>query len=366
MKIRKVETTHVAIPYQHGGPLNVFGIGTTRATMDSVYIRVDTEEGVTGWGEAFGFGACPVTAAAVNRVVAPLAIGREAEDIGTLVQDIRRRAQNMGHNGPVGFALSGFDTALWDIAGKRAGQPVHRLLGGAHKTRIPAYASLLRLDTPENVRKVGAAAIARGYRHIKLHERTVDTVAAARETAGPDFPIMLDTNCSWTVEQSVEMAKQLKPFNVSWLEEPSYPPDDYAGLARVRREGGIPTAAGENLGNINDFRQMLDAGAVDVMQPDVNKMGGITEIRKALALGRERGVAVEPHSPFYGPGLIATLHVIAAMPEQDVMGEFFYADLEQSPLGDMIYPRDGYFAVPDGPGLGIEVDEKVLQRYRVD
>jgi len=286
MKIRKVEATHVAIPYQHGGPLSVFGIGTTRATMDSVYIRVDTEEGVTGWGEAFGFGACPVTAAAVSRVVAPLAIGREAENVGALVQD-------------------------------------------------------------------------------KLHERTIDTVAAARETAGPDFPIALDTNCSWTVEQSVEMAKQLRCFNLSWLEEPSYPPDDHAGLARVRREGGIPTAAGENLGNINDFRQILDAGAVDVMQPDVNKMGGITEIRKAIALGRERGIAVEPHSPFYGPGLIATLHVIAAMSEQDVMGEFFYADLEQSPLGDMIYPRDGYFAVPDGPGLGIEVDEKILQRYRV-
>src|SRR6202034_936824 len=103
MKMRKVEATHVAIPYQHGGPPNVFGIGTTRATMDSVYIRVDTEEGVTGWGEAFGFGACPVTAAAVNRVVAPLAVGRETDDIGALLQDIRRRAQNMGPNRPGGF-----------------------------------------------------------------------------------------------------------------------------------------------------------------------------------------------------------------------------------------------------------------------
>jgi hypothetical protein len=153
MKIRKVEATHVAIPYQHGGPLSVFGFGTTRATMDSVYIRVDTEEGVTGWGEAFGFGACPVTAAAVNRVVAPLAIGREAEDIGALVQDIRRRAQNMGHNGPVGFALSGFDTALWDIAGKRAGQPIHRLLGGARTKRefrpTPACCASTRRRTSE-------------------------------------------------------------------------------------------------------------------------------------------------------------------------------------------------------------------------
>jgi D-galactarolactone cycloisomerase len=365
MKIRKVAATHVAIPYQHGGPTTVFAIGSARATMDSVYVRVDTDEGVTGWGEAFGFGACPVTVAAVERVVAPLAIGRDTDDIAALLHDIRRRVQNMGHNGPVGFALSGFDTALWDIAGKQAGQPIHRLLGGAHKSRIPAYASLLRLNTPEHVRNLCAAAMARGYRDIKLHERTVETVAAAREVTGPDLPLMLDTNCTWTVDEAIEMATALRPFDLTWLEEPLYPPDDHAGLARIRREGGVPTAAGENLGNVNDFRQMLDADAVDFMQPDTNKIGGITEMRKAIDLARARGVAVDPHSPFYGPGLIATLHLIAAMPEQDVMGEFFYADLEASPIGDIIYPRDGYFAVPDGPGLGIEVDEKILQRYRV-
>ncbi len=290
MKIRDVEAIHVSIPYEHGAPQPVFGIGATRATMDAVYIRVDTDEGITGWGEAFGFAACPVTATAVSRVVAPLAIGRDPSDIPALMHDMRRRVQNMGHNGPVGFALSGFDIALWDIAGKISGQPIHRLLGGARKSRIPTYASLLRLHTAQHVKNVCGAAIARGYRHIKLHERTIEAVAAARDVAGAGFPIMLDTNCTWTEAQSIDMAGKLAPFDLTWLEEPLFPPDDYYALARVRRDGGIPIAAGENLGNLHDVRQILYADAVDIVQPDAIKMGGITEIVKALQLARDRGV----------------------------------------------------------------------------
>jgi L-alanine-DL-glutamate epimerase-like enolase superfamily enzyme len=291
-------------------------------------------------------------------------IGRDIGDIPTLMLELRRRTQNMGHNGPVGFALSGLDIALWDIAGKAAGKPLHHLLGGARRNRIPAYASLLRLNTPEHIRNVCTAALKRGYRYIKLHERTVEAAAVAREIVGPGFPLMFDTNCTWTVEQAIEMALKLAPFELTWLEEPVYPPNDYIGLARVRREGGTATAAGENLGDVGDVRQILDVNSVDYVQPDIIKMGGVTELRRAIALARERGVRVEPHSPYYGPGLIATLHVLAADPG-DGMGEFFYADLEQSPIGDICYPRDGYFVVPDGPGLGIEVDEAILARYRV-
>jgi L-alanine-DL-glutamate epimerase-like enolase superfamily enzyme len=159
------------------------------------------------------------------------------------------------------------------------------------------------------------------------------------------------------------MARRLAPYNLTWLEEPLYPPDDYQALARVRREGGIPVAAGENLGNLNDVRQILAAGAVDIVQPDVVKMGGITEVWKALQIATAQQVSAEPHSPYYGPGLAASLHLIAAMPGE-VMCEFYYVDLEQSPLGDMIYARDGHLRVPDGPGLGVTVDEAVLRRYR--
>jgi D-galactarolactone cycloisomerase len=174
---------------------------------------------------------------------------------------------------------------------------------------------------------------------------------------------MLDTNCTWTADESIAMAHRLQKYDLTWLEEPLYPPEDYQALARVRREAGIPIAAGENLGNLNEFMQILSADALDIVQPDVVKMGGITEVWKALQFAAAHNVTAEPHSPYYGPGLAASLHMIAAMPGE-VMCEFFYADLESSPLGDMIYARNGHLRVPDGPGLGIDVDEKILSRYR--
>jgi D-galactarolactone cycloisomerase len=364
MKITHIEPFLVSFPYDHGAPKPIMGIGSRLDSIDALYLRVDTDAGISGWGEAFGFAACPVTLAAITKIVAPLAIGREAGDIAGLMDDLQRRLKNMGRNGPVGFALSGLDIALWDIAGKALGQPIHRLLGSTGtKTRIPTYASLLRLTTRENVQKVCTAVVARGYRHIKLHERTVEATAAAREAIGPDIALMLDTNCTWSLEQTLSIARDLKPYDLTWLEEPLYPPDDYQALARVRRETGIPIAAGENLGNLNEFQRMLDAGAVDIIQPDVVKMGGITEVWKALQIAKARGVAAEPHSPYYGPGLIASLHMIAALPDE-VMCEFYYSDLEASPLGDVIYARDGHLTVPDGPGLGVEMDEAILRRYR--
>jgi L-alanine-DL-glutamate epimerase-like enolase superfamily enzyme len=366
MKITAVEPIHIAIPYEHGAPKTVLG-GTTavRTTQDAVYLRVETDAGLTGWGEAFGFAACAITHAAVKLVVAPLCIGRDPTDIPALMDDLHKSLKNMARNGPVAFALSGLDIALWDIAGKMAGQPIHALIGGARKTHVPAYASLLRLNTPDNVTRVAHGALARGYKHIKLHERTVEAVAAARAAIGPDVSLMLDTNCQWSVDQALTMAREMAPYELSWLEEPIYPPDDFTGLALLRRESGLRIAAGENLGNIMDVAHIMATQAVDIVQPDVAKMGGITEIIKAVALARAAQVEAEPHSPLYGPALMATLHVIAVMPE-DVMCEFYYADLEANPIGALATPRDGRFAVPTGPGLGITVDEALLTRYRVE
>jgi L-alanine-DL-glutamate epimerase-like enolase superfamily enzyme len=176
---------------------------------------------------------------------------------------------------------------------------------------------------------------------------------------------MLDTNCQWDLDQALDMARRLRPYNLAWLEEPIFPPDDFEALAELRREAGIPIAAGENLGNLMDVRHIIAAEAVDVVQPDVAKMGGITEIVKALSLAEAAGVEAEPHSPLYGPALIATLHVLATM-KRDSLCEFYYADLEANPIGDIATPRDGYLNVPTGPGLGIEVDETLLARYRVE
>jgi D-galactarolactone cycloisomerase len=365
MKITHIEPMLIALPYDHGAPKPTLSTGAPRTLMDAVYVRVDTDEGITGWGEAFGFGSCPITLEAARIVVAPLAVGRDPTDIATLMSDLHRRLQSMALNGPVRNALSGLDIALWDIAGKIAGQPIHRLLGGdGRRTRLPVYASLLRMQNPAHVAKVSAEAASRGYRHIKLHERTIEEVAAARDAVGPDVALMLDTNCHWDVEQAIQMARGLQPYDLTWLEEPVSPADDFDALARIRREGGIPVAAGENLGTLNELRRMVAAGAVDFVQPDVTKFGGITEMWKAVQFCAGQPVAFEPHSPLYGPGLIATQHIVAAM-EADAMCEFYFCDLGASPMGDAINSVDGFMAVPQGPGLGVEVDEQVIDQYRI-
>lgn len=365
MKITHVEPMLVALPYEHGAPKPALGSGAVRTMMDAVYMRVDTDEGITGWGEAFGFGGCAISHYAAKMVVAPMAIGRDPTDIPALMTELHRRVQGMALNGPVRFALSGLDIALWDIAGQMAGLPIHRLLGGdGARTRIPAYASLLRTQDPTQVANISREAASRGYRHIKLHEKTVEEVAAAREAVGPDIALMLDTNCHWTPEAAIDAAKRLQEHDLLWLEEPVSPPDDFDGLRRVRLEGGVPVAAGENLGTVNDLRRIIEAGAVDFVQPDVTKLGGITELWKAVEIAAERGADLEPHSPLYGPGLIATQHVIAAM-KQDAMCEYYFCDLGASPMGEAILATDGFMDVPMDPGLGVAMDMAVIERYRI-
>ena len=365
MKIASVEAYHLAIPFEHGAPPPPQGSGGVRTTLDSVYVRIETDEGLTGWGESFGFACCPVTHFALQKVVRPMLEGRACDDIPALMHDLHRRVQSAGRNGPLIFALSGVDIALWDIAGKASGMPIHRMLGSTEdRAEIPAYASLMRLETPQNVRKVCNDVVARGYRQIKLHERTIEAVAAAREAAGPGVPVMLDTNCTWDLPTAMDMARRLEPYDLAWLEEPIFPPDDYKALAKLRASCSIPIAAGENLGNLLDVERILAAEAVDVVQPDPIKMGGITECWKALQMAEARGVQAEPHSPWHGPGLAAALHLIAAM-KSHCLAEFYYADLKESPIGSAGIPRNGKLAVPQGPGLGIEVDEDVVARYRV-
>jgi D-galactarolactone cycloisomerase len=359
MKITRLEPILVALPYEHGGPKTA-----QWPTMDTLLVRVETEDGITGWGEAFGFAASPVTASALSRLVAPLALGRDAADGPALMADLRRRLQNLGNNGPVSFALSGLDIALWDIRGKIEGRPLYALLGGSARYDVPVYASLLRYGTAALVERNAAEAIARGYRRIKLHEITVDTVAAARAVCGADLPIMVDTNCAWNFDDALAMARRLRPYGLWWLEEPIAPPNDFDALARLRREAGMAIAAGENLGSLAEAQFMLEKDAVDIIQPSVTKIGGVSELMKVIALARSRGITVAPHSPYFGPGLIASVHAIAAA-GGDMYCERFYCDLDASPLGDAVDAHDGRMLVPQGPGLGIAIDDGVIARYRV-
>jgi len=363
MKITRIEPIHLWVPFDQGAPPPTEGLGAG-GTLDILLVRVDTDSGLTGWGEAFGHAATPVTIAALRRVVAPLAEGREASDIAGVMGELWFRTKGMSRNGPVAFALSGLDIALWDLKGKALGRPIWSLLGGAGKARVPTYASLLRLGA-EHIGRVAAEALARGYRHIKLHEHAVEAVAAARAAIGRDVPLMLDTNCCWpTVEDALAAARSMRAFDLAWLEEPLYPPDDFEGLAQLRREAGVPIAAGENLGNVMEVGRLAQAGAVDIVQPSPAKMGGISEVVKAIAAATRLGTRVVPHSPYSGPALVAAVHVIAAQPGE-MLCEHRYGELAANPVGDWTQAHDGFLQVPGGPGLGIEIDEAVVERYQV-
>ena len=258
MKITRVEPILIAVPYEHGGPkpMRPFGPWTH---METLFVRVDTDAGITGWGEAFGFAASALTREAILRVVAPLCEGREFTDVPAFMADLQRKLHAMGRHGPVSFALAGIDIALWDIAGKAQGVPIHRLLGGATRDRIPTYASLLRYGKPDLVARYTKEAIGRGYTSIKLHEHLVETVAPAREAAGPDIALMVDTNCAWPPDEAIEMARKLKAYDLAWLEEPVDPVDDYDTMARIRRDTGVTIAAGENIGHAAEARLAIDA-----------------------------------------------------------------------------------------------------------
>jgi L-alanine-DL-glutamate epimerase-like enolase superfamily enzyme len=363
VKIENVETFHVSLPFDSGGAEGWAASGWT--TLDYVLLRVDTDAGISGWGDAFGYGAAWATRAAVERMVAPAIIGRDAGDIAGIHRDLQLANHVWGRYGVTLFAISGVDIALWDIAGKAAGVPLHRLLGGARRARIPAYASLFRYANPEVVAERTRAAMAEGYRHVKLHEVREPEVRAAREAAGHGVALMVDVNCEWTPHQALQMARALAPYELYWLEEPIFPPEDFAALAALRRASGVALAAGENACTAFQFRDIIASGGVDYLQPSVTKVGGVSEMLKIITLAQTHGATLMPHSPYFGPGLLATLHLLATLPDECLAEFFYYSALPASLYGDAVRAVDGHMTVPDGPGLGVEPDLDVIREHAV-
>lgn len=362
MKIRAIEPIVLRIPFSAGTASTGFG-DKPWTSYDMLVVRVETDDGLVGWGESWGYGIIPGTKATLEKVVASHFIGRDASNFASLFDDVRYKLHLFGRNGTINFALAGIEIALWDILGKRLGQPVHALLGGAHRTEFTAYASLMPYRDPPLVGDITARAVAAGYPAVKLHEIDVPQVRAAREAGGKTLELMVDTNCPWSPTQAHLMASRLREFDIHWLEEPIWPPENFAALAQLRRDGGIAIAAGENVGTVREFETLLSLGAVTYAMPSVTKIGGIAEARKVYALADAHNVAVAPHSPYFGPGFAATLHLAATLPYA-VRIERVYIDLEASPFGAMIEVRDGKLRVPSGPGLGIEPDAELLRRYR--
>jgi D-galactarolactone cycloisomerase len=363
MKIIAVETNWTRIPFDMGGKPATMG-GLNWQSMNTVWLRIVTDQGLEGWGEGFGHAAAAMTKTVMDIQLAPAILGQDARDIRGLRQRLSRAFHGLGRNGAHVFALSALDIALWDIAGKAAGLPLWRLFGATPVAHLDCYASLLRYGDAGMVAAACDRAIARGYRDIKLHEITVPEVRAARQAIGPDARLMVDTNCPWTVWQAIDMARRMRDLDLTWLEEPVSPPGDHAGLARVRREGGVPIAAGENAAGLHDFLAQFEAGAIDVAQPSVIKIGGPSAMLEIAALANAFGVRVVPHNAYFGAGFLASLHVNATI-APDAPFERLFIDLEASPFHDLVAARDGKVAVPDGPGLGSDPDMDVLRRYQL-
>lgn len=363
MKIAELESIPLAIPFSHGGKTGGFR-GLDWSKIFTVLVRVETAEGVTGWGEAFGYGTWKAVKGILDELIPPLVLDREISDIGAFMRDIAQTLHILGRNGAIQYAMSGLDIALWDIKAKLAGLPLHKLLGNASRTSLPAYSSLFKYGDAETVAMIARLSLDEGFKQIKVHETGFHEIEAARKAVGPTTLIMVDVNCPWSPEQAVEAAKAMRQLDLYWLEEPVFPPEDFKALAQCQKLSGIKISAGENACGVSEFEKMLDADAVSFAQPSVTKVGGISTFLAVEALCRERGVLVYPHSAYFGPGLLATLQLVAARPDPTLV-EWFKLELEADLFHGGGRPKNGAFVVPDLPGLGFDPDPAVVAAYRV-
>ena len=367
MLITDVRAHHIRIPYDAGvasfkqGPSSI-------AALEIVMVEVSTDAGITGWGDAFAYVCTRTTLTAVEEMIAPQARGLEVPDaagIPALMEQIQRNLHLFGRYGVTMYAISALDIALWDIAAKAKGVPLHRLIGEAKRTRIPAYASLLRIGKPDLIARECETVLRQGYKAIKLHETTTPAVFAARQAIGRDIPLMVDMNCPLNAEEAIAFAHACRDAAPLFLEEPVWPPEDFATLAEVRTKGGLNIAAGENACTVHQFRQMMKAGAVSHAQPSVIKVGGISEYLGVVALADELGVRLAPHSPYFGPGLLATLHLLSLRDDASFV-EMFYMKRAACLWGGRIdVDANGDVEVPQGPGIGYEPNQAVMEQFRV-
>lgn len=361
--ITAVETIRVALPFETGGPRHGMRPALEAwLKMESVMVRIETSDGLEGWGEAFGHAMAPGTVAVLTDVVAPMLLGKDARAIAKRIDRIERPMHGLGRAGPMIYALSAVDIALWDLAGKRAGMPVFRLLGG-DAAELTRYASLMRYGgdcdaVAENV----ARARGHGFTTIKLHENTVPAFRAARNAVNLEDMICLDVNCPWTVAEAKAIAQEILYDDFHWLEEPVWPPEDFAAMADVRAEG-VPISAGENMTTLLDFKAAFEAGAVDNVQPSVTKCGGISGMRRVFNLAQAHAVRVVPHCFYWGPGYHATAHLAASRAEPTLVETAFITFAARP--HDLFDSTSATLQLGEAPGLGFEANWDGLAEYVV-
>ena len=362
-EITTVETIPISIPFTHAdGRRGVSATGGSWTTLDLLLVRLEVRSGLTGWGECFGYTLRDLPRSAIETRLASLVVGREVDDVLAHREDVARSVHAYGRAGAVQFALSGLDIALWDLRGKQQERPIHELLGGT-APRFPAYASLFRYGDARVCAQAAERACREGFRTVKLHETTVEAIAATRNACGDEVEIATDVNCIWSRDEAITRIQELEHLRLAWVEEPVWPPDDHEQLASVRREISTPLAAGENEANATTLRRLAASGGIDILQPSVTKLGGITEFVRFLETAELDGMRVIPHSFYIGPGLLATLHAATLAPVEPLI-EWMFADPEVSLFGSTFGPRHGMIEVPDGPGLGCDPDADVVAAYR--
>jgi L-alanine-DL-glutamate epimerase-like enolase superfamily enzyme len=338
-------------------------------------VEVLTDEGLTGVGSAMT--SKSLVAAAVG-LLRPHLIGERADEPARVSEKLRQSAFWHGRGGAVEHAISGIDIALWDLMGRICQKPVSRLLGGNYRTRIKPYGSVL-FDEPGPLRETLSATVGRGFKAIKLgwrpfgrRDRRTDEllVKTARDMVGPGVELMVDAGGSeqfWPhgYKWALQTAKMLAAYDVAWFEEP-LPPDDLDGYVELRRHSPVPIAAGEVLTRRQSFRPFLERHAVDIIQPDCTKCGGLTEAWRIAWTAYEHNVRWVPHGWNTAIGLAADLHLAAALPvasHVEYLTPCPYLDeLVTTPLRP---DAEGFLTVPDGPGLGIELDREALRRFGV-
>jgi L-alanine-DL-glutamate epimerase-like enolase superfamily enzyme len=339
-------------------------------------VEVEADDGTVGIGNA---ALAPlVTKALIDQYLTPLLVGQNPWDIEFLWQHMYRNTMAFGRKGVGMTAISAVDIALWDLLGKAAKQPVFRLLGGRTKARIPVYASRLYSTGLENMAAEALRYKADGYKAMKLRfgwgpndgpagmQRNVELVRAVREAVGDEIDVMADAYMGWTLDYAKRMLPLLEPFHLRWLEEPVIP-DDVRGYAELRSYGRVPIAGGEHEFTVYGFRDLLEAHALDYIQFDTNRVGGISQSRKICALAEAFSIPVVPHA-----GQMHNFHVVMAslncpmaefFPPVDVEvgNELFWYIFDGEPT-----PVDGFIDLADDvPGLGLTINEERLGQFKI-
>lgn len=365
MKITGVEAIILRLPYI---------TADVDGTQDDLVIQIETDEGVVGYGEVDS-SPYPVKAIVdaemshgISYGLREILLGQNPLYIEQIWNAMYRQTSYYGRFGPAIHAMSGVDMALWDIAGKARGESIHRLMGGCYRKRVKAYASALMPETPKEARGLAQQFRASGFRAMKFgwgpigRDLALDQklFEAVREGAGDEADIMIDAGQRYTLKQAVNVAGILAELNTTWLEEP-LDPDDLEGYARLSTLSPIPIAAGESESGFLAFRRLIVQGMIDIVQPDISRAGGFTEVRKIAHLAEVHKRRCIPHAFKSNILLAACLQFCAATEGADLL-EY---SMSKSPIrrnltSTQLPVEDGYVAVPEGPGLGVEIDRETL------